>query len=347
LAVVYAILIYQGLFKQKSWAEETGKYISILEFGWDPKMRTPHDVPWVTKDMERIFEEEGYPHVSVSDEPLLSPEECREYVQYALDHADDWMNSHMAIPPTMYAAFGGDINYGRNEINIEFEPHRPWHSRFPWLSKILPRWNYHYGFERFLGRESAAVNQTFQRHVQHIYLQGLRPKIEKIRQGLARHFDIMPSQIVMGGDKGTILEDFSPPSAMIGLPNYIRQWDNNYHHDSIDWGTEIIYDRLMERGVEEPCDDGHYVYAGTLALEVPSDGAGMLWWLWDEGKDGWVEYFTPYRLGYIATVPATVGHSIAPYNYTGWFDTKRITLQMFMLECVDDEDDSSTWYVFH
>jgi hypothetical protein len=350
LAVVYAILIHQV---ETKLAEQAGKHLSTIVWGYDPDMLTPHDVAWATKDLELQFEKDGLDHVQTSEKPILTPEECEEFVSYSISHADAWMNSHKAIPPTAYSVFGGDINFGSlapaaAQRKHKFEPYRPWHDRAPWLSMLAPRWNYIYGFERFMGRESATtgLNQTHIKHVQEIYLRGLRPYLEKVRNGLARHLGTTASHIVMGGDEDTVLHDFSPPSVIVGLPNYVRQWDNNFHVDTIPWGTNVIDERLEERE-EEPCLGGHFVHAGTLALELPQDGAGMLWRLGDRknSRKGFY-YYTPYRLGYIATVPGTVLHSIAPYNYTGWMDTKRITLQMFMLQCID-EDSTSTWYVFH
>lgn len=345
LAVIYAILIHQGSTR---WAEQVGRHLSIAVFGWDDNYVMKHDVTWVDKDMELQFDKEGWSsHVRMSDEPILSREDCEEILSYSYSHADTWMNSHKAIPPTLYGAFGGDINYAYSR-KIEFEPYRPWHNRAPWLSDILPSWNYFYGFKRYMGRETATcgLNQTHVALVQEIYIRGLRPYLEKVRNGLARHMDIASTQIVMGGDEGMVLHDFSPPSVIVGLPNYVRQWDNNYHKDSIKWGTSVIYERLEELG-EKPCLGGHHVYGGTLALEVPKDGAGMLWWMDDKENEGYgLQFYTPYHQGFLATVPSTVLHSIAPYQYGGWTDTKRITLQMFMLQCID-EHSASTLYVFH
>lgn len=347
LVVIYAVLIQQGSTK---WGLEAGKYMSTVIWGYDPEMVFPRDLEWVTPEMEAQFLKDGLKdHVRTSIEAFLTPQECQEYVDYSIQHADAWMNSHPAIPPTLYAAFGGDINYGRQEIVQEFEPYQPWHDFAPWLSDYLPHWNYYYGLERYMGRESAAsgANQTHVKYVQELYTTGLRPYLEKIRHGLARHMDTTPGQIVLGGDAGTVLDDFSPPSVIVGLPNYVRQWDNNFHFDTIPWGTQIIMSKLAQQGHERPCAGGSHVHAGTLALEIPKDGAGMLWWLDDKENPGYgFQFYTPYKLGYMATVPGTVLHSIAPYEYEGWFDTKRITLQMFMLQCVD-EDNVSTWYVFH
>lgn len=155
VAIVYAIL-YQQM--ESSWVTQSAGYIATLNYpGWPDKLSTKHSngVTWVTR-----VDDEGPPDVRVSTRPIFTLEECKEIVSYAFKHADAWMNSYHAVTPTLYAVFGGDINYGAaahsHELNFG-KPFWPWHTFAPWLSDYLPNWNFVYGFEQYIGCKSYTI----------------------------------------------------------------------------------------------------------------------------------------------------------------------------------------------
>ena len=254
--------------------------------------------------------------------------------------------------------FPGDINQFSNQLQ-RFIPENPWKNYLPReLSALLPNYNYQYGFEWDVRRDSRSMlrNQTDIQRMHTLYRQGLAPYLKILRQGMARHFKVHERQVVLGGDQGTALSSFSPPSIVIHLPSRFTQHYLNTHRDNLRRATKRITSMLQKAG-EAPCLGQIKTFGGTLALEVPKNGAGMLWWQYvsdnsnnnnSNNKNQRMECFrTPYHPGTLATIPGEVIHGIGPCQYGGWMDQSRITIQMFMFQCVRERPEDSTWFVFN
>ena len=199
----------------------------------------------------------------------------------------------------------------------------------------------YYGFRRWLGRDShhmlgvdpAATDEFFAK-LKPLFVGGLSEQISSIRAGVANQLNVTLEQVVFGGDKGSIIEDFWPMAIIGQHPHFLQNFYMHPHSDRIGWMGGAIKAR-----VPGDCTDSQIV-GFTMALQLPAAGGGLLWWHQDdEGR--WLQFTESYTEGRFMSVYDALHHSIEPWSYGGWTDKPRFTIQMFAQHC------GSKYYFFH
>ena len=276
--------------------------------------------------------------VHVLNESVLSASECADAVAFTWAHAAELMHDCSRPIPSAYVTFGGDINFERHST----ERHSP------------TSYSFQNGFEGHMGRLTGhhLDDAAHVLHVRKLYREGLAGQLGRVRVALERHLDSPSGRVVLGGDVGSLIEDFAPPSIIIQLPNVLAASLINPHHDRIPWAIDAISRRMASQHAGAKCGErSDSLFGGTIALEIPRSGAGLLWW-YESKTMPLLRLHTPYSLGKLVVVPSHVYHSIAPWPYTGWTDSPRVTMQMFVVRC-DVEGGGmeggggSWWYAFH
>lgn len=267
----------------------------------------------------------------MSAEPILSRELCAKTIAFAEAKRDLWMNTGGFALPSSFVTFGNNAN------NMALYTYEDTFAE----SRFGLAYHRYYGFQRWLGRDShhmlgvdqAATDEFFAK-LKPVFVNGLSKQIASIRAGVANQLNVSLDQIVFGGDKGSIIEDFWPMAIIGQHPHFLQNFYMHPHSDRIGWMGGAIKER-----VPGDCPDSQIV-GFTMALQLPAAGGGLLWWHQDE--DGrWLQFTEKYTEGRFMSVYDKLHHSIEPWSYGGWTDKTRYTMQMFAQHC------GSKYYFFH